>query len=227
MARAQGGPPLQTDDPGTPGDRQWEVNTAFTLDRTPAGQTLEAPLVDANYGLGPRIQLKVEMPWVVESPAPEALPSRNGAGNALIGVKWRFLDEQEGAPALAFYPQVRLAASAHVGDDPGFLLPLSLQKSIGPISVNGEIGYFWNRDQPNQWIAGLALGHEFSKTFEGLAEIFTTADSRFGQNHVLFHAGARWDLGAHETLLLAIGRGFGNAPQDPTLDAYVGLQARF
>ena len=30
---AQGGPPLLTDDPDTPGNRHWEINTAYTVER--------------------------------------------------------------------------------------------------------------------------------------------------------------------------------------------------
>ena len=49
-ARAQGGPPLVTDDPGTPGAGKWEVNVAFTMDRTSDSGLYGAPLVDMNYG---------------------------------------------------------------------------------------------------------------------------------------------------------------------------------
>ena len=30
---AQGGPPLLTDDPGTPGKNNWEINLGYTMDR--------------------------------------------------------------------------------------------------------------------------------------------------------------------------------------------------
>ena len=30
---AQGGPPLLTDDPGTPGRNNWEINLGYTIDR--------------------------------------------------------------------------------------------------------------------------------------------------------------------------------------------------
>ena len=33
-AYAQGGPPLITDDPGTPGNGKWEINIPFTFERT-------------------------------------------------------------------------------------------------------------------------------------------------------------------------------------------------
>src|ERR1043166_6823829 len=63
-ARAQGGPPLLTDDPGTPGPGHWEINLAATMERGRAGRTFELPLLDITYGVGERIQLKFEAPWV-------------------------------------------------------------------------------------------------------------------------------------------------------------------
>src|SRR3954464_8962280 len=76
-AQAQGGPPLLTADPGTPGNRHWEVNLAVTVEHTPGASLYEAPLVDANYGLGERIQLKLEMLLLIESSS----ATRTGLGN--------------------------------------------------------------------------------------------------------------------------------------------------
>src|SRR6266567_3069276 len=60
---AQGGPPMLTDDPGTLGYRRWEINTAVKLEKSISGKEFEAPLLDINYGLGKRIQLKLEVPY--------------------------------------------------------------------------------------------------------------------------------------------------------------------
>jgi len=47
---AQGGPPLLTDDPGTPGRNNWEVNLGYTIDRQPSDNYYETPILDMNYG---------------------------------------------------------------------------------------------------------------------------------------------------------------------------------
>src|SRR5947207_10625548 len=88
-AGAQGGPPLLTDDPDTPGPGHWEINLAAIIEHTRDTRTLELPRVDLNYGAGERIQLKLEMPWV--RAAPSAGPSEDGLGGIVIGTKWRFL----------------------------------------------------------------------------------------------------------------------------------------
>jgi hypothetical protein len=63
-ALAQGGPPLITDDPDTPGPGYWEINVVSILEKSRLERRLEGPLADINYGVGRRIQLKFEMPWL-------------------------------------------------------------------------------------------------------------------------------------------------------------------
>ena len=50
LARAQGGPPFITDDPGTPGNKHWEINFGWTADHNPANAYYETPDIDMNYG---------------------------------------------------------------------------------------------------------------------------------------------------------------------------------
>lgn len=64
-AWAQGGPPLLTDDPDTPGPGYWEINLSTFLEKRLHSNTIETPRVDANYGVGQRIQLKFEVPWLL------------------------------------------------------------------------------------------------------------------------------------------------------------------
>ena len=63
MAHAQGGPPFITDDPGTPGNRHWEINLGWIADHNPGLAYYQLPDIDMNYGWGDRIQLKYELPW--------------------------------------------------------------------------------------------------------------------------------------------------------------------
>jgi hypothetical protein len=43
---------LITDDPGTPGNKHWEINVAFTESRFSYGVVYETPHIDLNYGYG-------------------------------------------------------------------------------------------------------------------------------------------------------------------------------
>src|ERR1700727_2204166 len=65
IAHAQGGPPFRTDDPETPGNRNWEINFGWVGERSTGEGSYSIPDVDLNYGLGDRIQLKFELPIVI------------------------------------------------------------------------------------------------------------------------------------------------------------------
>ncbi len=91
-ALAQGGPPLLTDDPGTPGNRNWEINVAYTQDRRPDGNSYAVPILDVNYGAGDRVQLNFQIPYLFSSS--NGGPLAGGLGNSLAGVKWRFFQNE-------------------------------------------------------------------------------------------------------------------------------------
>src|ERR1700719_1006916 len=56
-SQAQGGPPYYTNDPGTAGNRNWEINLGYMPFFYSGHATSHIPDVDINYGLGGRIQL--------------------------------------------------------------------------------------------------------------------------------------------------------------------------
>src|SRR5690349_1121980 len=90
LALPQGGPPFQSDDPDTPGNRHWEINLGFLGERSPFGGTYETPNIDINYGLGNRIQLKYEIPLTIQETRGDQSHVLAGPGNSLLGVKYRF-----------------------------------------------------------------------------------------------------------------------------------------
>ena len=103
-AFGQGGPPMITDDPGTPGDGNWEINIAWTVEHAGSSTVQQTPLLDAAYGVGDRLQLKLEVPWVVANEP--GIGSRDGLGNSNLGVKWRFFDAGEDGWLISTFPQV-------------------------------------------------------------------------------------------------------------------------
>jgi hypothetical protein len=60
VALGQGGPPMITDDPGTPGNGKWENNFAFAFEHRPGETGYEVPAIDLNYGLGDHIQVTLQ-----------------------------------------------------------------------------------------------------------------------------------------------------------------------
>src|SRR4051794_17887608 len=89
-ARSQGGPPMITDDTETVPKGHWEINSAFTMERTSDGRLIGFPSADVNFGMTKHTQLAVEMPYVRSSQ--NGIAPLYGLGNAKIGVRWRFRD---------------------------------------------------------------------------------------------------------------------------------------
>jgi len=234
QALAQGGPPLLTDDPGTPGNRNWEINISFTHFRSPEERGIEAPLLDINYGLGDRIQLKYEVAYLFDSDG--GAPYRSAVGNSLIGVKWRFFEKSdEKGWNISTYPQLEVNnpfnSEAHglVDRGPRFLLPVEITKVFGPVEVNFEGGYWFSQDASNERILGLAFGHQFTKRLEGLAEIYDDVALGGTARSTTLDIGGRYEF--HKGLLINFmaGRriiGSGAVNGQPTLIAYVGLQVQ-
>src|SRR6266496_1771185 len=104
FASGQGGPPMRTDDPGTPGNGNWEINTGLTTDRRAQEREFEAPILDINYGAGERVQLKFEVPWLIRGTDDGS--TKSGLGNSRFGVKWRFHEDKKRDLTISMYPQV-------------------------------------------------------------------------------------------------------------------------
>lgn len=229
---AQGGPPLLTDDPATPGNKHWEINVGLTADRSRAESILETPRIDVNYGLGDHIQLKYEVPWVrLDSNHEQA---RSGLGNSLLGVKWRFMDEERRGVAVSMYPQLEFnnpTSSARRGlveQGMQFLLPVEMARRVGPVEVNGEFGYRFIEHRSDEWLYGLALGRQVLPRLELLGEMHGTARRDFGEDQLVFNVGGRFRLDHTLLLLFTGGRSIRDLPSEhTTLIAYVGMQFNF
>jgi hypothetical protein len=247
-ARAQGGPPFITDDPGTVPNRHWEINVGGIADHNPAHASYDLPNIDINYGWGNRLQLKYEVPLAAATD--EHNTTRAGLGESLVGVKWRpYEHHTPGEPksdenmtfALGTYPQVSVnnpTSSVRRGVvDPGpqYYLPLEFMAKLGPLGVNGEVGrWIGNRHVPDRWARGLIVGHQFSERLELYGEIYDQQDAnRMGtepkKRELTLDFGGRQALSrsGHLRLLFMGGRSLqavSRQNSEPNWIAYLGLQ---
>ena len=192
---AQGGPPLLTDDPGTPGNRNWEINIASTQFFSPGENEIWAPLLD---------------------------------------IKWRFYQQSdEKGWNISTYPQVEVNNPDHsqprglVDRGPRFLLPVEITKVFGPVELNFEGGYWWTQEPSNERILGLAVGHQFTKRFEGLSEIYDDVVLGGTARSTTFDIGGRYEFHKGLLILFMAGRriiGSGPVNGQPSLIGYLGLQ---
>jgi hypothetical protein len=230
-AYAQGGPPLITDDPGTPGDGKWEIQVSFIHERAGRERTYEAPLLDINYGLGDHIQLKYEVAYLTVDK--DASGAHSGLGNSLFGVKWRFLDEDRHGLAMSVYPQLEVNNPTNsvrrglVESGTNLLLPLEVARTFGPFEVAGEVGYQFVQHDDDQWIYGVAAAYPLTDKLELVAELHGESDQDFATNDLLFNVGTRWEFAEGLTLLFSIGRSLRDLDDSPDLLLYAGLQFNF
>jgi hypothetical protein len=228
-ALAQGGPPMVTDDPETPGDGNWEINLASIGQRNHGGWLFTALDADINYGWGDRLQLKIDTPWNVSREGGRWV---NGSGTTLFGVKWRFYEDKGDNPAgwaVSTYPQLgwnlQLSSVARGLADPGksFFLPVEATTHLGPIDIDLEAGRDFQQDAASQWIAGVILAHTFSS---GLQMMFESREHWSGSGgETLLNVGSRWELFHGLTLLAAAGREVGAAqPERVSSLVYLGVQ---
>jgi hypothetical protein len=230
LARAQGGPPMITDDPFTVGANNWEINLLPTMEHVRGATVYEAPNVDLNYGVGNRIQLKFEVPWVVRKNSGQS--AQSGLGNAGIGMRYRFIDESRYGFAMSTYPAFEFAGSPRsvrrgVADaERSFFLPVEIAKTMNGIAVNGEVGYRFEQGGEGSWQYGLLFGRDASERLELLGEIHGTSPRDFSGSELLLNLGSRIGMTDNVTLLVSAGRTFHSA-ESPTTIAALGLQLSF
>jgi hypothetical protein len=233
-ALAQGGPPLLTDDPGTPGDGNWEINLAFAVESLEDETTFEAPLLDINYGVGDTIQLKFELPWIFLHQDGDG--TKNGLGNSAFGIKWRFLDEDPDGLSMSVYPQFQFRNPTSSGDRGivdermELFLPVQAQKTFGAVSVNPEIGLLVREGQRDQWVYGLAVGYQASPDVDLLGELHGTALTDMSDYDAVVNLGLRWHLDDMFTLLASAGTQLfrsGSVRNETEFVGYAGLQLTF
>ncbi len=222
---AQAGPPFVTDDPEPPPPGGWEINIPFILDRTPSVTEMDAPLFDFNYGL-PNVQLKLELPIRIVHEDNDGTAA--GAGDLLLGVKWRFFNNEQSQLQFGIYPQLLLPTgdrARSLGDDrAAFVLPLLAQKNWEKWTLYSNVGFWWQTGAKtrNYFYAGAVLEREINERLTLGVELFgNSPKERGGRSELAFNLGGVWKLSKHVNLLFAGGR---DIVGDTTAMAYIGLQ---
>ena len=228
-ARAQGGPPMITDDPGTPGDGHWEDNIAITVDHSRDQTVLDAPLLDLNYGWGDHIQLTLQMPLVILTRPDHGAIA--GAGGTEAAVKWRFLDQDNVGLDVSTFPRLIFSvshSSARRGlaeDGTRFQSPIELSKKFGETEVGAEIGPHFPTVGQSEWLYGVIAGRELSNKTELMAELHGTSRMNFEEDTLTLNFGFRQELSHHVILICSLGHDIRSPNDEPlALVGYFGMQ---
>jgi hypothetical protein len=224
---------------------KYELPIAIAETRTPVVAGLPDQHVGVVGGLGESL-LGVKIRFYEHHPGDAWLgfnrAQKSGVDESKAGAD--LPDEPEVNFSVSTYPQLSLNNPTRsvprgvVEGGPDFLLPLEVNGRIGPMRLDGEVGYhFGNAKLEQTWIRGLLVGHEFGKRTEAYVELYDEQDaSRVTgpgrtpkQRETTLGLGGRRSLNTAKTLnlLLMGGRSvqsvaIGNS--QPSWIAYVGLQ---
>jgi hypothetical protein len=224
---------MVTDDPGTPGNGHWEINLAWTDQQSPGSTLIGFPLLDANYGVGDRLQLNYQASWNLLQVS--GSPTESGMSDSQVAVKWRFYDGGETAWQVSMYPRFTFLDPGSDSDRRGtadsnstFLLPFEVRRDFGVLSLNADFGYTFSGAYADRgWMGGLCVGRELAKGWEIDAEIHADSSERLRRTETLVNLGTRYDLSEHATLLAAIGKDTSNTlGARISLLTYLGIQLR-
>lgn len=231
LLHAEGSPPLITDDPGTPGDGHWEINLGISTEKRPGSRFSELPLIDVNYGIGDRLQLKYEVPYLrltEDGASPES-----GLGNSAFGVKWRFYDAGEKGLSVSVYPQVEFNTPGTNSEgqglvEPGtvFVLPFQFEREAGPVTLIWQVGREFRPDG-DAWFYGISAGHHFAEKVEVAVELAGAGSARLDRTQLTADLGVTVELSDRSSVMFSLGRELHNhAEPRASLVGYLGMQWR-
>jgi hypothetical protein len=177
-------PPLDVDDPGTPGCKQWEINIVADGDLMSGQKNWELPLLDLNYGIGDNLQLKYEVPYVSQQGSEGNV---SAIGEAKVGIKYMFYENEETDTQIAIYPQLSMVSVDPTAEKksistPGkiFTFPLLYTKKIGQngmgninLTANLGVNFSTKEDTSSFASAAFGVGVPVHKRIAWMAELST------------------------------------------------------
>ncbi len=228
---AQAGPPFRTDDPEPVELHHWEVYGFSTATHVKGDSSGVLPGIEINYGALPEMQLHIVLPLAFDRP--EGSGTKFGYGDTELGVKYRFVTEDEAGwrPQIGIFPLLELpsgneARGLGTGHVHAFI-PLWLQKGFGKWLSYGGGGYWINpgAGNKNYWFLGWLVQRQVTDDLALGGEIFhQSADTIGGEDQTGFNLGGIWDITEHYHLLFSAGRGILHATTTNAFSYYLALQ---
>jgi hypothetical protein len=228
--RAQGGPPMITDDPGTPGDGKFEINLAITGERRANESVFDVPGIDINYGVGDRIQLTLQGgPVLLKRKEHGAI---GGLGGTEAAVKWRFVENQETGLSMSMFPRVifnlsRSAARRGLADDgTRFQIPIQIAKAFKNFDLDFECGPVASTVGPSEWLYGIVVSVDVAKATAFMAELHGSSRTNFTEDELAANFGVRQKLSEHCIFIGSLGHEV-RSPEGRAWIGYAGVQLLF
>ena len=219
------GPPFKTDDPQPVDFHHWEFYLASQQEFAQNGTSATLPHFEVNFGAFQNVQIHLVAPMgFVRTDDGTAY----GYSDTELGVKYRFLDESDGAPQIGIFPLIEIptgnaARQLGAGNLEAYL-PVWIQKSWGKLTTYGGAGFWYNPGTGNEnWIfAGWEVQYDFSETVTAGGEVYyQTPDRSDGRSGAGFDFGGYINLSENNHILLSLGRSFQG---ENVVTGYLGFQ---
>jgi hypothetical protein len=206
-----GSPPMHVDDTDTPGDKTWEINIGMEAEWAGGEHAIEGPIADINYGIGDRLQLTYEVPYVWlqdDGDDDEEALHAHGVGDSTLGLKYRFYDNEERGISFALYPQVRVRTPGGNRDvsegGTTFILPLLMVSEFEHFSISADLGVEASSDE-RRWFAGAGVGWRLNDRTALMTEL-AGEDLNAPERRWQVGFGLRHKLSEDRSLSASIGR---------------------
>ena len=226
-AQAQGGPPLLSDDPETPGRSNWEVYVGAEYSRQGDIGIYKAPEIEANYGPTDRTQIKIKIPWTTMSR--QGHDTIDGLGNITLGLKWHFLDRD--GFSMSVYPQFEANTPTNAADrglvDLGskFYLATEVMKEWQKLCLGAEVEYSHAQYGTDLVFYGVYLQYHPVEYLDLLAELASESPTGVVPEDWLYNFGFRYHFNDTYALIASAGGALGGAGNNaPDMIAYLGVQ---
>lgn len=227
--RALAGPPYLTDDPEPVEYKHWEVYVASIFFKEQEAWTGTGPHLEVNYGPFPNVQIHIIAPMAFD--ALNQGPNNYGYGDTELGIKLRFVQEDNWLPQIGTFPLLEVPTGSHDrnlgGGHVQTFLPLWAQRSIGKWTAYGGGGYWINPGVHNRnwWFTGLVVQRRVLPNLTPGLEIFHGTSQEVGGPHETgINLGLIWDLTNVQHIIFSAGPAIEGLNQ---LQGYFAYQLTF
>jgi hypothetical protein len=221
---AQSSPPLLSNDPGTPGPGNWEINILTSLERSNVTDEWQIPLIDFNYGVGDRCQLTASIPFVISQGKGDRV--RRTFDGIEMRVKYRFVDNPGTTGSnFSLFPKVNFSFVEE--NSTKLSLPLEWHQEWSHFGLTSEVGHMWINGKSDGWEGGVGAALLLDPV-SILAEWHSEArEAPFGLLDPMINIGFTWEWSKTVSMFASIGKSLRNNEEAITTLSLAGFQFRF
>jgi signal transduction histidine kinase len=164
---------------------------------------------------------------VVQRDSPSGGPPQTdrGVGDSIVGLKYRFYDDDASGVSLALYPQLRVrtpgAARAVSEGGNSVILPLLLTAEFSRASITANLGVEKSSQADRaDYFASFGAGTRLNDRIALMAEIAAQDLDDAQQRRVIFNLGLKLKLAGKQSLLASVGHDL-RAPDGESSNSYV------